>query len=161
MSLGRINARCGKSPGVVPAPIPGACRDTGATPVPRGKLPMAATTKTERKRLDAPDETRTFPKGRNEVVTVGGTTLGRITLEPGWHWAEHVKPIAGTDLCMVPHLQYVVSGRMRLRTQSGDEYDAGAGDALWIPPGHDAWVLGSENVVAIEVMGAAEYAKPK
>ena len=122
---------------------------------------MAAGTKTEQKRLDSPDETRTFPKGRNEVVTVGGTTLGRITLEPGWHWAEHVKPVAGTDLCMVPHIQYVVSGRMRLRTQSGDEYEASAGDALWIPPGHDAWVLGSENVVAIEVMGAAEYAKPK
>jgi quercetin dioxygenase-like cupin family protein len=94
-------------------------------------------------------------------VTVGGTTLGRITLEPGWHWAEHVKPIAGTELCMVPHLQYIVSGRLRIRPQAGEEYEVGAGDAGWIPPGHDAWVIGDESLVAIEVMGAAEYAKPK
>ena len=124
-------------------------------------MAIATGTRAEKKRLNAPDETRTFPKGHTDVVTVGGTTLGRFTLEPGWHWAEHVKPIAGTDLCLVPHLQYVISGRLRTRLQSGEEFEVGAGEAAWIPPGHDGWVIGNEPFVGIEVMGAAEYARPK
>ena len=35
------------------------------------------------KRFDAPDETRTFDKGRFDVVHLGGMTIGRATYEPG------------------------------------------------------------------------------
>ena len=44
----------------------------------------------ETKSLDAPDETRPFEKGRAELVTLGGMTVGRAVLEPGWRWSEHV-----------------------------------------------------------------------
>lgn len=37
----------------------------------------------EKKSLRSPEETRTFPKGKFELVTAGGITFGRATLEPG------------------------------------------------------------------------------
>ncbi|MBM2819287.1 MAG: uncharacterized protein HW410_969, partial [Nitrosarchaeum sp.] len=35
----------------------------------------------------------------------------------------------------------------------------GPGDASVIPPGHDAWVVGSEPVVLIDLTGMSNYAK--
>jgi hypothetical protein len=46
-----------------------------------------------------PTEVREFPHGRLELVDTAGGQIGRLTLEPGWQWSEHVKPIAGTDSC--------------------------------------------------------------
>jgi hypothetical protein len=37
----------------------------------------------EIKSLNAPDETRPFAKGKLDVVTIGGTIIGRGTFEPG------------------------------------------------------------------------------
>ena len=113
----------------------------------------------ERKSLDHADETRPFPKGRLEIVKVGGTELGRGTFEPGWKWSVHVKPIAKTKSCEAPHTQYHVSGRLHVRMDDGTEVEYGPGDVGHIPPGHDAWVVGNEPVVAIDVTGMADYAK--
>jgi len=46
-------------------------------------------------RFDQPHERRVFEKGTFELVTVGGTTLGRATYEPGWRWSEHVGRASG------------------------------------------------------------------
>jgi hypothetical protein len=75
----------------------------------------------ETKSLDAPDETRPFEKGRVQLVTLGGITVGRAVLEPGWRWSEHVKPIAGTSSCEVAHTGYVLSGRLRVVMDDGSE----------------------------------------
>jgi hypothetical protein len=66
------------------------------------------------KRFDAPDERREFPLGSFELVTLGGMTVGRAVLEPGWRWSEHVRPIAATSSCEVAHTGYVVAGRLRV-----------------------------------------------
>jgi quercetin dioxygenase-like cupin family protein len=114
----------------------------------------------ETKSLDSPDETRPFEKGRAEIVTLGGMTVGRGVFEPGWRWSEHVKPIAGTDSCEVAHTGYVVSGRLRVVMDDGSEGEVGAGDAYVIPPGHDAWTVGDETLVAVDFSGGmADYAK--
>ena len=113
----------------------------------------------EKRSLNSPEETRTFPKGRVELVTVGGVTFGRITLNPGWKWSEHVKPIAQTKSCEAPHTQYLVSGRLRVRMDDGTEAEFGPGDVGVVPPGHDAWVVGDEPVVAIDMTGLGNYAK--
>ena len=34
-------------------------------------------------------------------------------------------------------------------------------NAEYIPPGHDAWVLGNEPVVLVDFQGMTEYAKRK
>jgi len=115
----------------------------------------------QRKSLDSPDEKRSFPKGTLELVTLGGITFGRGTLEPGWKWSESVKPIVKTKSCEAPHTQYHVSGRLAVRMDDGTEAEFGPGDVSVLPPGHDAWVVGSERVVVIDITGMTEYAKPK
>jgi quercetin dioxygenase-like cupin family protein len=114
----------------------------------------------QKKNLNSPDETRSFPKGKVELVTVGSVTFGRATLEPGWKWSEHVKPVAKTRSCEAPHTQYHLSGRLRVRMDDGTEVEFGPGDVGHIPPGHDAWVVGNEPVVMIDVTGLVNYAKP-
>jgi quercetin dioxygenase-like cupin family protein len=114
----------------------------------------------EVKSLDSPDETRPVAdKGRVDVVTLGGVTVGRATFEPGWRWSEHVKPLAGTPSCQASHVGYVISGRMHIRMDDGTERDVGAGEAFVCAPGHDAWTVGSEPCVALDFSGMAEYAR--
>ena len=115
----------------------------------------------EKKSLHSPDETRSFPKGKLELVTLDGVTFGKMTLQPGWKWSESVKPIAKTKSCEAPHTQYLVSGRLKVKMDDGTEKEFGPGDVSIIPPGHDAWVIGNDPVVAIDITGMANYAMPK
>jgi len=113
----------------------------------------------ERKDLKLPDEARTFEKGKLELVNIGGGTVGRLTLEPGWRWSQHVKPIAKTEWCEAPHFQYQVSGRIHILMADGTEFEVGPGEVTVLPSGHDAWVVGNEPVVAVDWHGASNYAK--
>ena len=115
----------------------------------------------ESKSLDAPQETRKFAHGEMHLVTVGGTTVGRATFEPGWRWSTSVKPIVGTDRCENHHVGYALSGHMHVVDAAGIGTEIGAGDAYDIAPGHDAWIVGNDNFVGLEFSSAAEYAKPK
>ena len=105
------------------------------------------------------DEVREFENGRAEILTIGGTEIGRLVLQPGWRWSEHVKPIAGTELCEAPHFQYHVRGRLHVVMADGAEFDAGPGDVTALPQGHDAWVVGDEPVVVVDWWGASNYAR--
>jgi len=99
----------------------------------------------QKKSLDSPDETRTFDQGQPQVVTLGDFTVTRNTLQPGWRWSEHVKPIAQTESCQVPHTGYVVSGRLKVAMDDGSEEEFAPGDAYVIPLGHDGWTVGDET----------------
>jgi hypothetical protein len=112
-----------------------------------------------KKTFNSPDETRSFPKGKGELVNAGSIKFGRATLEPGWKWSVDVQPIAKTKSCEASHTQYQVSGRLHVRMDDGTEVEYGPGDVGYIPRGHDAWVVGNEPVVAIDVTGMADYAK--
>ncbi len=113
------------------------------------------------KNMEKPDEVRGFEKGRLELVTIEGRTVGRAVFQPGWKWSAHVKPIAKTKSCEAPHFQYQVSGRMQVVMDDGTEFVSKAGDVMNIPPGHDAWVLGDEPVVVVDFQGFVDYAKRK
>jgi quercetin dioxygenase-like cupin family protein len=115
--------------------------------------------KTENKTFAEPDETRTFERGQVDLVDIAGTQIGRLTLQPGWRWSEHVKPIAGTDLCLAPHFQYQVQGTLLIRMSDGTEIETHAGNVTAVPEGHDAWVVGDEPVVLVDWWGASNYAK--
>jgi mannose-6-phosphate isomerase-like protein (cupin superfamily) len=104
----------------------------------------------ETKNIDKADETRTFDKGRVDLVELGGLTVGRTTFEPGWKWSECVKPVAGTDSCQVHHNGYVVSGSLQIVMDDGTEVRIGPGDVFVCPPGHDAWTLGDEPYVGLD-----------
>ena len=118
-----------------------------------------AVTKFEVRSHNSPDEVRTPDKTRVEVVRLEGFTLGRFNFAPGWRWSECVKPVVKTDSCQASHVGYAVAGTIVVRLQDGTEQTIAAGDAYTIPPGHDAWVVGDETFVGIEVMSAEQYAK--
>lgn len=111
--------------------------------------------------LSQPTERRTVEKGTVELVTVGGVTFGRATLQPGWKWSTCVQPLVKTANCEAPHLQYHVSGRLRVVMNDGSEDEFGPGDVSLVPPGHDAWVVGDEPVVVVDISGMAQYAQPR
>ncbi|MCW2705388.1 MAG: cupin, partial [Blastococcus sp.] len=117
------------------------------------------TQNTEHVNFEKPDEVREFPHGRVEIVKVGGAEIGRLILEPGWRWSNDVKPIAGTDLCEAPHMQYHVSGRVHVLMADGTEFEAGPGDVTSLPQGHDAWVVGDERAVVVDWYGVSNYAR--
>jgi mannose-6-phosphate isomerase-like protein (cupin superfamily) len=104
----------------------------------------------ETRSFESPDETRTPDKTTVEVVHVGGTTVGRATLQPGWRWSETIKAVVGTDDCQVHHLGVVLSGQMHVVHSDGSEADVSAGEVYVIQPGHDAWVVGDDPAVAVE-----------
>ncbi len=116
-------------------------------------------TNIEQKDFASPDEVRYFEKGKVELVNIGAGSVGRLVLEPGWRWSEHVKPIAGTDLCEAPHFQYHVSGRIHVVDRDGSEFEVGPGEVTKLSAGHDAWVVGDEPVVLIDWNGALDYAR--
>jgi hypothetical protein len=112
------------------------------------------------KRFSAPDETRPFvDKGRLELIRLGDDLVGRGIFEPGWRWSKHVKPIAGTASCEAAHAGYVLSGRMRVVMDDGQEAEIAPGDFVTIPPGHDAWTVGNEPCVILDFVGFADYAR--
>lgn len=111
----------------------------------------------ERRSPGEADETRTPPNAKVEVVRLSGVTVGRATFQPGWRWSESIKPVAGTDSCQVHHLGVLLSGRMHVVHEDGTEVDLSAGDVYNVEPGHDAWVVGEEEVVGVEFdMSTAE-----
>ena len=89
----------------------------------------------EHKDFAQADEVREFTNGQVELLHIGGSDIGRLVLRPGWRWSEHVKPIAGTDLCQAPHFQYHVAGMLRIQMADGTSFDAVPGQvngaAVW------------------------------
>jgi hypothetical protein len=117
------------------------------------------TAQAEHRSFGTPDETRPFPRGSVRLVKIGGAEIGLLTLEPGWRWSEHVKPIAGTELCEAPHFQYHVQGTLQIVMADGTEFTARPGDLTALPQGHDAWVVGDDPVVVVDWCGATNYAR--
>ncbi|MER6988924.1 cupin domain-containing protein [Saccharopolyspora hirsuta] len=114
----------------------------------------------EVKDLGKPDDSRTFEHGELDVVELPGVTVGRTVLHPGWRWSNDVKPIVGTDSCQQAHTMYVLSGRLHIVMDDGQEGEISTGETGVVSPGHDAWVVGDEDCIAIDWSGAATYAQP-
>ncbi len=112
------------------------------------------------KKFDAPDEIRTFPRGRFETVNIGGIVIGRATYEPGWKWSVDVGPGLGAKLCTVEHVGLVLQGRATAAFADGRVWELEPGTLFHIPPEpHDSWVLGDEPYVSLHFLGAGKYAK--
>ena len=111
------------------------------------------------RRFEEPDESRTFDKGRFDVVRINGRAIGKARYEPGWKWSVDVAPQAGTPLCPVEHLGLVVSGRAAVAYEDGTVVELSPGTLFYVPPvPHDSWVIGDEPYVSLHFLGADHYA---
>lgn len=118
-------------------------------------------TSIQTKNMDQPDETRTPEKTKVSVVHLGDATVARLTVQPGWSWAECIRPVVGGESCRAAHLGYVVSGRLHITADDGAEADLTPGNGYRLSPGHHARVVGDEPFVALEFESktADTYAK--
>jgi hypothetical protein len=96
----------------------------------------------------SPDITRKCDHGKVEIVTIDDMTLARITLQPGWKWSECVD---SEKTCQAHHWQYVIGGCLKILHDDGSQMELHAGDFAVIAPGHDAWVVGDEPFVCIDL----------
>lgn len=104
-----------------------------------------------RKSFDDPDEVMNYPGARLALVRVGGIEVWRMIAAPGWRYSESMAPVDGSDSCPAEHpLWMMVSGRLAVQMDDGTRKEFGPGDVGLIPPGHDAWVIGDEPVVAFD-----------
>ncbi len=111
------------------------------------------------KSLESPDEVRPTPHGHVDIYNLDDIVIGRMVLEAGWHWMEHVRPIAGTSLCQYHHVGVCIAGRLANRMEDGTTIEVGPGMAFEIPPGHDGWVVGDEAFVAYDFAGVRSFAR--
>jgi quercetin dioxygenase-like cupin family protein len=110
---------------------------------------MAAPTKSS---FSKPDQTAHPTKNMTvDIVTLGDRKFHRVTIQPGWRWTKDLGPVVGAETCQTEHLLYMLSGRMTVHSDSGEEVDYTTGDLASIPPGHDGWTVGDEPAVWIEI----------
>jgi class 3 adenylate cyclase/quercetin dioxygenase-like cupin family protein len=112
------------------------------------------------KNLSDPDEKLDLGRGSASTVRLGELVVGRVVLEPGWRWSDHVRPVAGTTSCQFHHVGFGISGTAVYHMDDGTEIEVRAGDVFDIPPGHDNWVSGDEPAVAIVWGGWRGWGKP-
>ena len=76
--------------------------------------------------FDNPDEVREGENWRMELVDLaGGAQVGRITVQPGWRWSGPRQAGREHRLCMAPHQQYQISGRIHVVMSDGTELESG------------------------------------
>lgn len=109
----------------------------------------------EQRSISAPDDKMEYPDsmGGVEHMHVGGATISHVRCKPGFRWTTHHKAAAGTDTCQKRHTGYVIAGKMTVKMDDGKQATFSAGDAFCIPPGHDAWVEGSEECEMVDFAG--------
>jgi hypothetical protein len=86
-----------------------------------------------------------------DVVTAGEARIKRVIYPPGYRWSTHIKPAVGTELCMHAHLGFMVRGRMAGEYADGCTFEFAAPAAVLVDPGHDAWTIGDEPAVYVEL----------
>jgi uncharacterized RmlC-like cupin family protein len=111
----------------------------------------------QKKSLDTPDEVAHYGRITKEFVTLQGLEAHRVTFHPGARWSVDLKPVAGTASCELPHVAYVLAGRLHVRMDDGSEDEFAPGDVMLLPPGHDAWTVGDDPCVFVELTAGTNY----
>lgn len=97
------------------------------------------------------------PLGATGQVRLAQTVVSRHVLQPGWRWEEHARPSVGTPSCELYHRGVVLSGRMGIRTDDGEEVVVGPNQVFDLPPGHVTWVEGDDELVMVDWAGGAGF----
>ena len=107
--------------------------------------------------LREPEAVVTYPLGATYQVQLAGTVVSHHVLQPGWSWEAHAQPEVGTASCELYHRGVVLSGRLGIRTDEGEEMVVGPNQVFDLPPGHVTWVEGDEELVMVDWAGGAGF----
>lgn len=86
-----------------------------------------------------------------DVVRAGNSRLKRIVYPPGFRWSTHLKSVVRTESCMHTHIGFLARGHMQGEYDDGCTFDLVAPQFAVVEAGHDAWVVGDEPAVFIQV----------
>ncbi len=86
-----------------------------------------------------------------DVARAGTARIRRLIYPVGFRWSVNVKPLVESDYCMHAHVGFLARGHIEGRYADGCAFDYVAPAVMVIEPGHDAWVIGTEPAVLIEV----------
>ena len=73
---------------------------------------------------------------RKETTRLDDVTMTRAVYPAGWRHADH-----DSEPCVLTHVGYCISGRLRVWWPDGTEVLVEGGQAFALPPGHDAECL--------------------
>src|SRR5439155_592445 len=110
------------------------------------------------KRFAVPDEVRRFPRGRLDLVSVGGLMISRATHEPGYRWSVDTAPSVGTSRCHLEHVGLVVQCLVTTVFEVGRAFELTPGTLFHVPLElHDVCVVCAEPYVYLHYSGAGSY----
>ena len=92
-----------------------------------------------------------------QAVTLDRVSVVKVTFNPGAKWSKDLKPYAGTESCLLPHVAYVLSGSLMVQMDDGSTELFEAGDVMMLPPGHDAWAVGDKPCTFIQFSQGDNY----
>jgi hypothetical protein len=107
-------------------------------------------------REDVPLEFELEGVGAARAVDQGGMTIAFEQLRAGVETAPIYRGLPD-DACQSAHWGYVISGRLRIVGTDGAEESVAAGQAYYMPPGHN--VVIEEDTEVVEFSPAADRAR--
>jgi hypothetical protein len=93
----------------------------------------------------------TFGPVEIDVGDVGDARIKRMVYPPGMRWSTDLQPLVGTARCEHAHAGFLAEGALHFEFEDGCVLEFTAPAIVEVEPGHDAWVLGDERAVLIEV----------
>jgi quercetin dioxygenase-like cupin family protein len=97
--------------------------------------------------FDRPDDHISKNGVEIDVVRIGDLTAKRGSYPPGWRFSKHM----GAPVCYDTHVGYGISGHIHVELRDGGVVEIEPGAVFMIPAGHDAWVVGDEPCVMVQL----------
>ncbi|MEB4616086.1 hypothetical protein [Leucobacter sp. M11] len=102
-------------------------------------------------------EPQVFGRISKRSVAFEGLEGTEVTFHAGASWSADLGEAAGTELCELPHVAVVTAGTLGVRMRDGSSREFSAGDAMLLPPGHDAWAVGDTDCTFVEFSRGNDY----
>jgi hypothetical protein len=94
-----------------------------------------------------------------DVAPAGAGRIKRVIYPAGFRWSRDMKAQVGTEHCMHAHVGFLARGHVQVQYPDGCTEAFVAPQVVVIAPEHDAWVVGPEPAVIIEVDFLAQTAE--